>query len=122
MGKGWDTFVAHSKNGAFLFFRDYMEYHANRFTDHSLVARNGGKIVAILPANIVEDTLVSHGGLTFGGVVSDRSMDAPLMLEFFDALTGHLAEQGISKLRYKRIPQIYHSVPSDEDLYALFRH
>ena len=33
----WDSFVATSKNGTFLFMRDYMDYHADRFADHSLM-------------------------------------------------------------------------------------
>ena len=35
----WDAFVRASKNGNFLFLRDYMEYHRDRFEDASLVAR-----------------------------------------------------------------------------------
>jgi hypothetical protein len=27
----WDGFVRDSRNGTFLFFRDYMEYHQDRF-------------------------------------------------------------------------------------------
>jgi DNA-binding response OmpR family regulator len=33
----WDTFVSTAKNATFLFFRDYMDYHRDRFTDHSLM-------------------------------------------------------------------------------------
>ena len=33
----WDSFVAASRNGTFLFMRDYMDYHADRFTDYSLM-------------------------------------------------------------------------------------
>ena len=44
------------------------------------------------------------------------------MLEVFDSLKEFLKEKGIEKLLYKRVPSIYYSYPSDEDLYALFRH
>ena len=33
----WNRFVAQSKNGTFLFDRRYMDYHADRFQDHSLM-------------------------------------------------------------------------------------
>ena len=33
----WDAFVKTSKNGTFLFMRDYMEYHNDRFIDYSLL-------------------------------------------------------------------------------------
>lgn len=122
MAKSWDNFIDGSKNGVFLFNRPYADYHADRFVDHSLVARVGDRVVAVLPANLAGSVLQSHGGLTFGGVISDRSMDTPLMMEVFEALVKYLREHRISKLVYKRVPHIYHSVPADEDLYALFRH
>lgn len=118
----WDEFVARAKNGVFLFRRDYMEYHAERFRDHSLLFFDGERLAALLPANAAGDALVSHGGLTFGGVVSDERMKTPLMLEVFDALVSHLRERGFSKLTYKAVPHIYHDLPAEEDLYALFRH
>jgi hypothetical protein len=118
----WDEFVARAKNGVFLFQRDYMEYHADRFTDHSLMFFADERLVALMPANVADNTLVSHGGLTFGGIVSDERMKTPLMLEVFDALCAHLPDAEINKLIYKAVPHIYHDLPAEEDLYALFRH
>jgi len=118
----WDEFVAQSKNGVFLFRRDYIEYHADRFEDYSLLFFVDEKLVALLPANVKGDSVTSHGGLTFGGVVTDSRMRAGLMLEIFDALREHLNTSGKPRLIYKAIPHIYHSVPAEEDLYALFRH
>jgi hypothetical protein len=117
----WDEFVTRAKNGVFLFQRDYMEYHQDRFRDHSLLFFNDEKVVALMPANADGKALVSHGGLTFGGVISDNRMRAGTMLEIFDALLGHLAAEDISRLVYKAVPHIYHNVPAEEDLYALFR-
>ena len=116
----WDSFVSASKNGVFLFFRDYMEYHSHRFTDHSLMFFSGGKLAALLPASVEGTVLYSHGGLTFGGVISDYAMKTPLMLEVFCSLVAHCRSQGITEVVYKPVPYIYHSVPADEDLYALF--
>ena len=53
----WNSFVAASKNGTFLFDRRYMDYHADRFTDHSLMIYRRGKLYALLPANVSGDTL-----------------------------------------------------------------
>lgn len=118
----WDEFVARAKNGVFLFQRDYMEYHSDRFQDHSLLFFADEKLVALLAANVTSDELISHGGLTFGGVVSDERMKTPLMLEVFDALRAHLQATNLNKLTYKATPHIYHDLPAEEDLYALFRH
>jgi hypothetical protein len=117
----WDGFVSKAKNGVFLFYRDYMEYHSDRFRDHSLLFFKGGKLVGLLPANLDEQTLYSHGGLTFGGVISGFDMSQLLMLEIFEKLCEHCKREGITQLVYKPIPYIYHSIPADEDLYALFR-
>jgi len=82
----WDSFVSKSKNGVFLFKRDYMEYHSDRFRDHSLLFFKNRELVGLLPANIRGDELHSHEGLTFGGVISSIDMTAPLMLELFESL------------------------------------
>ena len=116
----WDSFVSEAKNGVFLFYRDYMEYHSDRFQDHSLLFFKNKELVALLPANQDQQMLYSHGGLTFGGVISSYRMKTAIMLEVFKALINHCKEQGIKEIVYKPAPYIYHSVPADEDLYALF--
>ena len=118
----WDAFVASSKNGTFLLQRDYMEYHADRFTDHSLLFYRKNRLVALLPANEAGQEVQSHGGLTYGGIVSDSRMKTPVMLEVFEAMTAYFRGQGFRKIIYKTIPYIYHQLPAEEDLYALFRH
>lgn len=42
----WDGFVRNSKNGTFLFYRDFIEYHGDRFGDYSLMFYDGGSLVA----------------------------------------------------------------------------
>lgn len=117
----WDAFVAGSKNGTFLLHRGYMEYHADRFTDHSLLFYYKGRLVALLPANQVGQTVHSHGGLSYGGIITDKRMKAALMLEVFGAMRVYFQQQGFLKIIYKAVPHIYHQLPAEEDLYALFR-
>jgi hypothetical protein len=117
----WEGFLDRAKNATFLFRRDYMDYHADRFHDHSLLFERRGKLVALMAANRQEDTFVSHGGLSYGGVLCDSQMSTDWMLAIVDALIGHLRTSGFQRLIYKAIPHIYHSYPADEDLYALFR-
>ena len=66
----WDAFVKTSRNGTFLFERSYMDYHSDRFKDHSLMYYHKNRLIAVLPA--VEersegsdrvDVLSSHSGL-----------------------------------------------------------
>src|SRR4051794_39650681 len=66
----WDEFISRARNATFLFNREYMEYHAERFLDHSLMLHQGKDLVAVLPANMDADgVLASHDGLTYGGLV-----------------------------------------------------
>lgn len=118
----WDAFVASSKNGTFLLQRDYLDYHADRFTDHSLLFYRKGKLIALLPANQTAQEVQSHGGLTYGGVISDGRMRTGIMLEVFEAMLAYYQGQGVRHIKYKAIPHIYHQLPSEEDLYALFRY
>src|SRR5438067_10923047 len=86
----WNQFAAAAKNGVFFFHRDYMGYHADRFPDHSLVVLRDGRPVAMLPASVRDDIVVSHGGLTFGGLLVDQTATTPLVLSAFDALFAYL--------------------------------
>ncbi len=117
----WDDFISTSKNGTFLFYRDYMEYHSDRFKDHSLIVEDErGVIVSLFPANLKENILESHGGLTFGGFVMDMGMTTPLMLDTFSGVLDFLKDNGLSRVIYKTIPFIYHLIPAEEDRYALY--
>lgn len=115
----WDAFIKDARNGHFMFQRDYMEYHADRFDDYSLLFEEKGKLIAVLPANRVNQTIYSHGGLTFGGIISGSGMTTPKILEVFIIMMAYCKEAGITKLSYKAIPHIYHNAPTEEDLYAL---
>ncbi|MGZ4882230.1 MAG: GNAT family N-acetyltransferase [Halobacteriota archaeon] len=117
----WDDFVRRSKNGSFLFYRDYMEYHSDRFIDSSLLFFKEDALIAVMPANLNEGVLYSHQGLTFGGIISGKGMKIGLMLELFAVLMDYLTQQLITKTIYKPVPHIYHLIPAEEDLYALFR-
>ena len=120
--KRWDEFVKNTKNNHFFFQRDYMEYHRDRFEDHSLlVVDENEKLIAVLPANIKDGILYSHQGLTFGGFLIDDKMRTETMLEIFESLKIFSNQAGIKKIIYKCIPYIYHIKPSEEDRYALFR-
>lgn len=171
----WDDLVRRSRNGVFLFERAYMDYHADRFSDASVIVRlappytakpepapprqaiqsdtddmrpkgtvlpgtgntgsggttrhttsgtrKAGEIVALLPAHrLVRDgqTLcVSHGGLTFGGLVMAEKLGGHQVLHLFRALLPWLRSQGFDQLVYRPTPHIYHRLPSEDDLYAL---
>jgi hypothetical protein len=116
----WNAFAATAKNGVFFFHRDYMGYHADRFPDHSLIILREGRPVALLPASESDDAVISHGGLTFGGLLLDETATTPMVMAAFEALLADLCERGVRRLVYKCVPHIYHTVPAEEDRYVLF--
>lgn len=119
----WNNFVWKSRQGTFLFDRNYMDYHQDRFHDHSLMFYYKGRLYAILPANETADEdkkiLYSHQGLTYGGLLTCSKVTAEVCIDIFQALKDYLLQNDFQLCIYKAMPWIYQSIPSEEDLYAL---
>ena len=117
----WNDFVAHSKNGTFLFNRDYMDYHSDRFEDHSLMFYRDGRLYGLMPANRKGNVFQTHAGLTYGGLVMDAKTTAAATVELFRELNDYLCAEGFHRVLYKCIPWMYHQLAAEEDLYAIAR-
>lgn len=117
----WDAFIDASKNGIFMFKRGYMDYHSDRFSDHSLLFYNDEDLVALLPMSQHGNEFRSHGGLTYGGMICGYGMKQHIMDECFDALMDYMRKSCIDMLLYKPVPYIYSCYPSEESLYSLWR-
>ena len=119
----WNERVACSRNATFLFNRDYMDYHSDRFKDNSLIAMRNDKPVALLPAEISSDGILhSHRGLTYGGwILSPKHFNAVDMMYLFDDMIQWCRAEGIQAIDYKPLPSIYALAPSECDIYALWR-
>lgn len=116
----WDNFIKNSKNGTFLFCRDFMEYHQDRFEDFSLMLYERQKLLAVLPANRLGGQVFSHQGLTYGGLVFSKKIKFEKVLFLFRHLLEFLEKDGIQKLQIKTLPKIYQTYLSDEIDYLLF--
>lgn len=116
----WNTFISQAKNATFLFHRDFMEYHNDRFQDNSLIVLYKDKWVGVMPANRVGNEVFSHQGLTYGGLVYSEKSKLTTIVNAFRAALSFLAANEIIKLYLKTIPSIYHTKPSEELQYALF--
>lgn len=117
----WNEHISHSRLPHFMFYREYIEYHSDRFTDHSLIFKNEkGLTVAVFPANEDGSTLYSHQGLSFGGLILLRSATASDVFEIFESFKSWVTEtQRFKRIIYKRVPDIYSVQPNQEDLYFL---
>lgn len=116
----WNHYVAKARNATFLFYREYMDYHSDRFHDHSLLFFVGNHLHSILPAHEIGDMFCSHRGLTYGGLLMDEDVTTADVLVLFEELNVYLREHGFQKVLYRTIPWVYHRLPSEEDLYAMF--
>lgn len=116
----WDSYVRKARNATFLFERNYMDYHRDRFHDYSLMFYKRGRLYALLPAHQVDDALYSHFGLTYGGLIMDINVTIADTCALFEELNSYLRTQGFRRMVYRPVPWIYHQHPSEEDLYAIF--
>lgn len=105
--------------------RRFLSYHRDRFADQSLVVLDGkGKARGVFPAAINphdRSMVMSHPGATYGGVVHDGSLRGGRMLDVVGAVSRHYEEMGFSGIQYRATPYIYHRVPAEDDVYAMFR-
>lgn len=116
----WNEFVAAAKNATFLFDRNYMDYHAHRFEDHSILIFSEGRLRALFVANEEGRNIVSHGGLSYGGLVLPKEARLEEVLSYFYYLTKYYTDRGFREIIYKCLPTYLATFISEEDLYAMF--
>ncbi len=116
----WNAFINKAKNATFLFHRNFMEYHSERFADFSLLVLDHDKLVAVLPANRVGDSVISHQGLTYGGLVLSEKVKVEEVTTMMKLVLQFLNDNQCITLQIKVIPSIYNSFFSDEIEYVMF--
>lgn len=119
--EAWDAVVEHSRNGNLLHRRGYMDYHAERFVDCSLMVERNGQLVAVFPASRLDDAVTSHGGLTYAGLISSHALRAESTLAVFEQMASWYRAHDVRRIVYKAVPHVFHAYPAEEDLYALQR-
>ncbi|KAB1155807.1 GNAT family N-acetyltransferase [Flavobacterium luteum] len=117
----WDNFVSNSRIDSFIFFRDFMDYHSHKFVDFSLMIYKKGNLDAVIPGNIDNDIFYSHQGLTYGGVITSVNSKTVDIINYFNTINIFLKNNGLKRVVYKSIPYIYNKLPTQEDLYVLFK-
>ncbi|UPZ13604.1 GNAT family N-acetyltransferase [Flavobacterium humidisoli] len=110
----WNDFVGQSKNATFLFHRDFMEYHKDRFEDFSLLIFEEEKLRAVLPANKKGNLVYSHQGLTYGGLVYLSRLKASKIELILDEILFFFKENKVDAFYYKPIPDFYFSEGNKE--------
>lgn len=116
----WNSFIDISKNGTFLFKREFIEYHKDRFEDSSLLIFKNSELIALFPSNIIKENIYSHLGLTYGGILVKHDIKFVQYLEIFKSLLKYLHKKSIKKIYIKQIPSIYISNFNSELDYLSF--
>lgn len=116
----WNAFISIAKNATFLFHRDFMEYHKDRFQDFSMMVFDKQKLVSIIPANKVENKVYSHQGLTYGGFVFDAKIKLGEVIDITKSVLKYLNQNGVDFFQLRIIPRIYCTYSADEIEYAFF--
>jgi len=117
--EAWDQFVESSKSPLFFFKRNYVEYHADRFVDSSLMFYKDDALIAIFPASKHDEVLSSHGGLTYGGLLLSDKIRSEDVLAIVTSLAETSRVLGFKKIIYKAIPYVFYTHGAQEDLYSI---
>jgi len=124
----WDKFVlANSVNGSFLQSRKFLDYHKDRFLDHSLLfIRGGSQIVGVCPAAEIMDEgkkcFYSHAGSTFGGIVVGKEYyNLTNVTAMVDAVDEYLKNNGFAYALFKSANQIFSTKNNNLIDYMFYR-
>lgn len=119
----WDAFVRSSRNATFLFERAYMDYHADRFCDVSLLVYDEKlHLCALFPATWHQEEMEirSHSGLTYGGLLLNKSVgvleSCDILLEIVKFYRDNFQAQ---RMLVNPVPSIYHETAAEDQLVAL---
>ncbi len=120
----WDDFCTKASNATFLHTRRFLSYHGERFHDVSCIVESTKEWLGILPAAVHPEhpeCVVSHPGLTYGGLLHSGRLMGEDMLNALHTISKYYRQLGYQRLLYKPVPHIYQRSPAQDDLYALFR-
>lgn len=117
----WNAFISTAKNATFLFHRDFMEYHQDRFQDFSLLVFQDDKLISVLPANRVEAAIFSHQGLTYGGFVFVSNIKVEIIKGVFHSVIDFLKGNNIKTFIIKQFPNFYFSSEHSEIEYFFIK-
>ncbi len=115
--RDWDDLIKRSSNGTFLHFRNYMDYHAQRFEDFSLMIYEDLKLRAVLPAHRIENDIFAHKGLTYSDFIFQKKLKTGRKIAIVEQTLQFLYRQNIRNLYIYTIPFIFQSVTDESTAY-----
>lgn len=126
MVRVWDRFVWKANNGTLFHTRKFLGYHPpDRFEDHSLIFKDGNRILAVFPAAIRsidgDRILSSHCGSSYGGFVYQENLSVRCAFQLVEALLNYCKLYGVDRVEMTLPPVIYLTRPSHYVDFALYK-
>ncbi len=122
----WDDFIFNKcRNATFLHSRKFFSYNpSNAIDDFSLLFFKKSKLICVLPAvkqvSGNNTILNSHMRSTYGGFVYGN-IGTEDILQIVTDTVAYAKEQGFTQILIRPSFNIFHTSPSDEQAYALWR-
>ena len=108
LSETWDQFVESSNNGTIYNTRRFLSYHIQRkFVDSSLCFFKQQKIVAVLPAAIKNNQLISHPGASYGGLIIRNNLKFAIIDKIITLLEQYCINNKILSIFLIPSPSIY---------------
>ncbi|PYE80123.1 acetyltransferase (GNAT) family protein [Winogradskyella epiphytica] len=99
-----------------------MDYHSHIFHDYSLMVYKKNKLVGLLPANLVDSTLYSHQGLSYGSLIYSKTLKTTEFIQIWRSVLEFLNTEEIQNIQIKELPNFYLYNQSNNPLaYMLFK-
>lgn len=105
--QNWEIFCK-DVNAHFQFTRKFLNYHLpETFEDFSVLLKIKGKIEGVFPAAKIKNSIVSHPGLGFGGLVTRENVLPGDFENLFKKTINHFREMEIQEIKIKSKPIHY---------------
>lgn len=115
----WDKFVLESNNGTMFHLQKFFDYHSpGKFIFNHLIFLEKGKIVALLPGSIINNTFESPIGASYGSIVT-KDLKFSEAMEIVSTLLNWAKEKGLSEITLTAAPLIYEKHPNQNLDFAM---
>lgn len=121
----WRAFLAASSNGTLFHDLDFLAYHPpERFNTHHLMFYQSGKLIALLPAAIVDEPdgsrfLKSPYGGSVGGFALPTGQHVVTTLGLVNSLKNYANTLKLAGIEMRIGPNVYDKCPNDKLSFAL---
>jgi len=114
----WNALVFNS-HAPFLFNRDFLEHHIDKYKELSLVIFYKDEFIGIFPASFNDNRIFSHGYLTYGGLTLRRELKTNRVIEVFKLIENKYKSLGFRFIELKLLPSFYRVTCSQSQEFAL---